>query len=76
MGELKIRPRNEDGSLGEFETVFPKEGMTPEEKIALLEQELAKEKQELVKEKQRNKDNSFAIMELYEAFDAMQKGGQ
>ncbi len=69
MGKLKIRPRNEDGSLGEFETVFPKEGMTPEEKIALLEQELAKEKQ-------RNKDNSFAIMELYEAFDAMQKGGQ
>ncbi len=69
MGELKIRPRNEDGSLGEFETVFPKEGMTPEEKIAFLEQALAKEKQ-------RNKDNSFAIMELYEAFDAMQKGGQ
>lgn len=69
MGELKIRPRNEDGSLGEFETVFPKEGMTPEEKIALLEQELAKEKQ-------RNKDNSFVIMELYEAYDAMQKGGQ
>ncbi|MED4727215.1 hypothetical protein P9597_03485 [Aneurinibacillus migulanus] len=69
MGKLKIRPRNEDGSLGEFETVFPKEGMTPEEKIALLEQELAKEKQ-------RNKDNSFAIMELYEAYDAMQKGGQ
>lgn len=37
MGELKIRPRNEDGSLGEFETVFPKEGMTPEEKIAFLD---------------------------------------
>ncbi|MFE4203235.1 hypothetical protein [Aneurinibacillus aneurinilyticus] len=69
MGELKIRPRNEDGSLGEFETVFPKEGMSPEEKIALLEKELAKEKQ-------RNKDNGFAIMELYEVLDAMQKGGQ
>jgi hypothetical protein len=65
---LKIRPRNPDGSLGEFEPVFPKEGMTPEEKIAFLEQELKQEKQ-------RNKDNAFAIMELYEAFIAMQGGG-
>ncbi|ERI05158.1 hypothetical protein [Aneurinibacillus aneurinilyticus] len=68
MGELKIRPRNEDGSLGEFETVFPKEGMSPEEEITVLKKELAKEKQ-------RNKDNSFAIMELYEALEAI-KGGQ
>ncbi len=32
--------------------------------------------QDLAREIQRNKDNGFAIMELYEALDAMQNGGQ
>ncbi|WP_170207005.1 hypothetical protein, partial [Aneurinibacillus migulanus] len=32
--------------------------------------------QDLAREKQRNKDNGFAIMELYETLDTIQKGGQ